>query len=83
VQQPVALSPKFGAKYSHIFTESPYNVTVVCRIGCLVCQNKFYVNNSLDVKENNEHALDFALHLSRFFGLGEFGLSVYGLCCLS
>jgi hypothetical protein len=31
------------------------------------------------MKENDEHALDFALHLSRLcFGLGEFGLSVYG-----
>jgi hypothetical protein len=40
------------------------------------------VNNPLDVKENDEHVLDFALHLSRFFfffsGLCEFGLSVYG-----
>jgi hypothetical protein len=25
----------------------------------------FFVNNPLDVKENDEHALDFALHLSR------------------
>jgi hypothetical protein len=31
---------------------------------------------SLDVKENDEHALDFAFHLSSFIGLGEFGLSV-------
>jgi hypothetical protein len=25
------------------------------------------VNNQLDIKENNERALDFALHLSRLF----------------
>jgi hypothetical protein len=25
------------------------------------------VKNPLDVKENDEHALDFALHLPRFF----------------
>jgi hypothetical protein len=25
------------------------------------------VNNLLDVKENDDHALDFALHLSLFF----------------
>jgi hypothetical protein len=37
------------------------------------------VNNPLDVKENYEHALDVAL---AFFGLGEFGLSVYGSCFL-
>jgi hypothetical protein len=39
------------------------------------------VNNPLDVKQNNEHALDFALHLScLFFSLGEFGLFL--LVCL-
>jgi hypothetical protein len=37
------------------------------------------VNDPLYVKENYEHALDSSLHLSRFFGLGEFGLTVYGL----
>jgi hypothetical protein len=30
------------------------------------------VNSPFYVKENDEHALDFALHLPRFFGLGEF-----------
>jgi hypothetical protein len=33
----------------------------------LACQNKFFVNNPLDVKENDEHALDLALHLSHLF----------------
>jgi hypothetical protein len=47
---------------------------------CLGCQNEFFMNNLLDAKVNDEYALDFALHLSRFFGLGEFGLSVYGSC---
>jgi hypothetical protein len=37
------------------------------RIDCLVCQDKFLVNNSIDVKANDEHALDFALHLSSLF----------------
>jgi hypothetical protein len=60
MQQAVLLSPKLLAKYSHIFTQSPQNVTVVCGIDCLACQDKFFVGNSLDVKENNEHALDFA-----------------------
>jgi hypothetical protein len=40
-------------------------VTVVCRFDSLACQDKFFVNNPLDVKENGERALDFALHLSR------------------
>jgi hypothetical protein len=30
-------------------------------------QNEFFVINSLDVKENNEHALDYALHLPRLY----------------
>jgi hypothetical protein len=37
------------------------------------------VNNPLDVKENDEYALDFSFYL---FGLGEFGLSLYGSCFL-
>jgi hypothetical protein len=46
-------------------------------------QDEFFVNNTLDIKENDEHTLDFVLHLPRlFFGLGEFGLSVYGSCFL-
>jgi hypothetical protein len=44
--------------------------------------NEVFVNNVLDVKRNDELALDFALHLSRIFRLGEFGLSVYGSCFL-
>jgi L-lysine 2,3-aminomutase len=48
-------------------------VTVVCGIDCLVCQNKFFVNNPLDVKENYEHALDSVL--------SEFGLFHWEDCC--
>jgi hypothetical protein len=32
---------------------------------CFACQDECFVNNPLDVKEDDEHALDFALHLSR------------------
>jgi hypothetical protein len=35
--------------------------TVSCGTDCLACQDDFIY----DVKENYEHALDFALHLSR------------------
>jgi hypothetical protein len=45
------------------------NVTVVCGIDCLVYQEEFFVNNPLDIKDYDEHAFDFVLHLSRFFGL--------------
>jgi hypothetical protein len=45
----------------------------------LAYQDELFFNNPLDVKENNEHAIDFALHLSRLsFVLGEFGLTVHG-----
>jgi hypothetical protein len=67
MQQPVLLSPKFGSKFSHIFTHSLYNVTVVCVINCLAYQDELFVSNPFDVKENDEHALNFALHLSRLF----------------
>jgi hypothetical protein len=30
-------------------------------------QDKLFMNNPFDIKENYEHALDFALHLSRLF----------------
>jgi hypothetical protein len=37
MEQPVNLSLKFGAKSSHIFAISPYNVAAVCGIYYLVC----------------------------------------------
>jgi hypothetical protein len=40
------------------------------------------VNNLLAVRENDENAIDFTLHLLSLFGLVEFGLSVYGSCYL-
>jgi hypothetical protein len=42
-------------------------VTVVCGIDCLACQDEFYMNDPLDVEENFDHDLDFALRLSRLF----------------
>jgi hypothetical protein len=51
MQQPVLWSPKFGTKSSHIFTQSPQNITVVCGIDCLACQDEFFANNPLDVKK--------------------------------
>jgi hypothetical protein len=63
MKQPVLLSQKLGAKSSHIFTQSPLNVTLVCGIDCLACQDEFFVSNPLDFKENDEHALDFAFRL--------------------
>jgi hypothetical protein len=38
---------------------------------------RIFGDNPLDGKEYKEPTLDFVLHLSRFFGLGDFGF----LCC--
>jgi hypothetical protein len=51
------------------FGQSQQNVTVVCRIECLACQDELFVNNPLDFKENFEHALDFTLLLSCRFSV--------------
>jgi hypothetical protein len=42
-------------------------VTVVYGINRLACQNEFFVNNPLDVNENDEHSLDFAPYFSNLF----------------
>jgi hypothetical protein len=39
------------------------------------------VNNPLGIKENDEHALDFALTSLTFFGIDEFGLFRWEGCC--
>jgi hypothetical protein len=54
---------KNGAHF-HAFT---IKVTIVCRIDCLACQDKFFMNNLPDIKENVELSLDFALHLSHLW----------------
>jgi hypothetical protein len=41
------------------------------------------VNNTLAVKDNDKHALDFALHLSRHFPVCDIGLLVFGSCSFS
>jgi hypothetical protein len=67
MQQPILLSPKFGEKSSHILMQLLQNLTTVCEIDCLACQDEFFVNDPLDVKENDEHAHGFALHISHLF----------------
>jgi hypothetical protein len=54
-----------GAKWGEIFTyfyAIIIKVAELCRIHCVACQDEFYVNNSHNVKENEEHAFDFAPH---------------------
>jgi hypothetical protein len=67
MQQPVILSPNFRAKFSHISTLSPLHVTAVCGNDCLACHDEFFINNPLDVKENDEQAFDVGPHQSRRF----------------
>jgi len=67
VKQPGLFSPNFGATSLHVFTQSPQNVVVEHGIHSLACWNKFFVHNPLDVKENDDHALDIAFHLSGLF----------------
>jgi hypothetical protein len=59
IQQPVLLSPKFGAKSSHSLTQSSLDVTVICGLEYFSCQDKLFVNNPLDMKDNDEHTLEF------------------------
>jgi hypothetical protein len=40
----------------------------------LAWQDKLFVNNTLDIKENHMHALDFLSTWLTFSGLSEFGL---------
>jgi hypothetical protein len=40
---------------------------MLCGIDCWACQDEFFVHNPFDVKENDEHVLDFALNLSHLF----------------
>jgi hypothetical protein len=57
MQQPVIFSPKFGTKSSHTFTQSSLNVTIVCRMDCLACEDEFFVSSHHDVRGNDEYAI--------------------------
>jgi hypothetical protein len=82
MQQPFVLSPKFGGKYSHIFTQSTCNVTVVCGIDCLDCQDKFFVSNPLGCQMKWWACSWFCcLPVSPFSVLAMFGLFHWEDCC--
>jgi hypothetical protein len=67
-----------GEVFVH-FHAVPINLQSTQYANCffLPSKGKLFVNNFLYIKENDYHALDFVLQLSRllFFGLGEFGRS--------
>jgi hypothetical protein len=51
--------------FSHFHTVAVEHHSSLCN--GLACQDEFFVNIPHDVKENDEHALNFVLHLSRLF----------------
>jgi hypothetical protein len=63
-----------GKVFSHFHAVAVAELTV-WPVRIILCEHP------LDVKANDEHALDFTLHLSRLFGLGEFGLLHWEDCC--
>jgi len=67
VKQPHLFSLKFGAMSSHVFMQLLQNVAAEPRIHSLLCWDKFFVHNPLDVKESDDHALNIAFHLSGLF----------------
>jgi len=67
LKQPFLFLPKYGATSSLIFMQSPQNIAVQPGIHSLVCWDKFFVHNPLDIKESDDHALDIAFHLSGLF----------------
>ena len=67
VKQPGLFSPKLGAMSLHFFMQSLQNFTEEPGIRSLVCWDKFFVHNPLDVKESQDHALEIAFHLSGLF----------------
>jgi hypothetical protein len=67
VKQTGMFPPKFGAMSSHVFMQSPQNVTAEPAIHSLACWDKFFAHTPLDVKESDDHALDIAFHLSDLF----------------
>ena len=82
VKQPGLFSPKLRATSSHFFTQSLKNFAVEPGIHSSACWDKFFVHNSLDVKESDDHALDIAFHLPGFFGLDDVGLFHWEDCRL-
>jgi len=73
LKQSGLFSSKLGAMSSQVFTQSPQNFTLEPGIHSLVCWDKFFVHNPLDVKKSDDHALEIFFHLSGLFGLGDVG----------
>jgi len=73
----------WGAISSHFFTQSPQNLAVEPGIHSSACWDKLFVQNPLDVKESDDHALEIAFHLYGLFWpwwRGAFPLGGLSLC---
>ena len=55
VEQPCVVPPLIRSLPSHILPQTFQNFDVECSINCLTKRNKFFVNNSLLIKETNQH----------------------------
>jgi len=53
-----------GSVLRTFYPEKSQNFDVECSINCLTRKNKFFVNNSLLIKETNQHWPDVACHLA-------------------
>jgi hypothetical protein len=83
LQQPVLLSPKFGKKSSHIFTQSPYKKPqYYTELTVRPAKTNSLWTISLMSKKAMSMLLTLLFTCLAFFGLDEFGLSVYGSCFL-
>jgi hypothetical protein len=77
MQQLVFLFPKFGAKSLYIFTQHCKISQYFKEMAVWPARIEFFVRNHPEVKENDERAL----HLSRIFQFGQFGLFLWEDCC--
>ncbi len=57
VEEPSCRAPEFRSFASNILPQTPQNVMIVLCINSLTLANKFMVNDSVNVKENHQHAL--------------------------
>jgi hypothetical protein len=82
MQQPVLLSPKFRAKFSHIFHTVAIKRNSSMRSWLFGLPVRILCEQSLDINNVMSMLLTLLFTCLAFFGLDEFGLSVYGASSL-
>lgn len=66
---PVAFEPQFRLFLLNLFSLTPQNIVIELAIDELAPGDEFMVNNSVNVDENDEHALGHAEDLSSLLQL--------------